>query len=111
MESPPILLITGVDCRPGKEKAFNEWYDSSFPPAMIEVPGITRIDRYERLEEDDNIPRFLSIVQFENMEAVDNMVNIEMVASLGKRYIEEGSKFGIRFYWAARYRSIYSTKK
>jgi hypothetical protein len=111
MDSEPILLMTGVDCAPGKEKEFNEWYNSGFPPAMMKVPGVVRVDRYERVEEDERLPKFLSVMHFESIEATEKMAENEAVQALGKSYFEEGSKFDIEFRWSIRYKRIYTTQK
>ena len=109
MNSEQVLLISGANCTPDKEREFNEWYNSTFPPAMMKMPGVERIDRYERVEDDDGLPRFLSVVQFENMQAVDKLAESEVVKELGKIYIEASTKFDIDFRWAIRYKNIYSS--
>ena len=111
MGSEPILLMTGVDCAPGSEKEFNEWYNSGFPPAMMKVPGVVRVDRYERVEDDERLPRFLSMMQFESMEATEKMAESSAVQELGKSYFEEGVKFDIEFRWSIRYKLIYTTQE
>lgn len=109
MSSEQILLMTGVDCALGKEKEFNEWYNTNFAEIMSKVPGVVRVDRYERVEDDEQLPRFLSIVQLENMETVQTLAENKKVSELGKLYIEEGVDYGIQFHWAVRYKQIYSS--
>ena len=109
MEPAQILLITGVDCAPGVERKFNEWYNASFPKTVSKVPGVVRVDRYERVEDDEQMPRYLSIVQLENMEAVARLGESEAVRELGKLYIEEGVNYGIRVDWSIHYRHIFGT--
>lgn len=111
MQSEAVLLMTGVECARGKEKEFNDWYNSSFPPTMMKVPGVIRVDRYERVEDDERLPRFLSIVQFENMEAMEKLADNEAVRELGRSYIEEGSNYGIEFRWSIRYERIFTTEQ
>ena len=111
MKSGPVLIMTGIDCERDKEKGFNEWDSANLPPAVKQIPGIIRIDRYERVDDDKTAPRFLSIMQFEDAEAVDNMVNIDAISSLGKIYFEEASNYDIRFYWSARYKSMFTAEK
>ena len=61
MESNPVLLIAGVECARGKEKEVNDWYNSTLPQSMMRVPGVVKVDRYERVEDDDRDPAFLSM--------------------------------------------------
>ena len=53
MKSSPVLMVAGVDCAKGKEKEFNNWYNSTFPQIMMRAPGVVKVDRYERVEDDD----------------------------------------------------------
>ena len=109
MEPAQILLITGVDCAPGVENEFNEWYNASFPETVSKVPGVVRVDRYERIEDDQRLPRYLSIVRLENMEAVVKLGESEAVRELGKLYIEQGVNYGIRVDWSIQYKHISGT--
>ncbi|UCG81990.1 MAG: hypothetical protein JSW38_07135 [Dehalococcoidia bacterium] len=109
MASEPILMITGVDCAQGKEKEFNEWYNTNFAEIMSKVADVVRVDRYERVEDNEQLPRYISIVELENIESVQKLVENENVSKLGKLYIEQGVNYGIQFHWAVRYKQIYSS--
>jgi antibiotic biosynthesis monooxygenase (ABM) superfamily enzyme len=109
MASEPILMITGVDCAPGKEKEFNEWYNTNFAEIISKVPGVVRVDRYERVEDNVPLPGYISIVELENIEAWQNLQENKNVSELGKLYIEKGVNYGIQFHWVVRYKQIYSS--
>ena len=110
MQSEPVIIIAGVECAKGKEREFNEWYNYTFPPMLIKVPGVTRIDRYERLEDNEAHPTFLSIVELASEDALRNMVKNDALWELGKLYFEGGSKWDLQLRWATNYKRIYSSK-
>lgn len=40
---------------------------------MMRVLGVVKVDRYERVEDDDQYPAFLSVVQLESEDAIGAM--------------------------------------
>jgi len=110
MKTEPVIIVAGVECVKGKEKEFNDWYNSTFPPMLIKIPGVTRIDRYQHLREDDAHPAFLSIVEVANEEALAAMVNSDALWELGKFYFEGGSKWDLQLRWPTHYKRIYSSE-
>ena len=111
MESGPVMLIAGVECAEGKEKEFNDSYNASFPPIMMKVPGVVKVDRYERMGEDDRLPKFLSIVHLENESAIYGMAESEAMKELAELYVEQGARYNTQVYWAMHYRKIYSSSE
>ena len=91
MASETILMITGVDCALGKEGEFNEWYNTNFAETMSKVPGVVGVERYERVEENEQLPRFISIVELENMEAAQAAIkrSEEKIAAAKEKLMKE----------------------
>jgi hypothetical protein len=110
MESRPVLLVAGVDCAKGKEKEFNDWYDSTFPQIMMRAPGVVRVDRYERLEDNDEYPMFLSVVQIESEEVMEAMEKSDAVAELAGIMLEQSPKWEMKVRWVMHYRRFFSTE-
>ncbi len=110
MQSEPVIIVAGVECAKGKEKEFNEWYNYTFPPMLIKVPGVTRIDRYKRLEDNEAHPTFLSIVELASEAALRNMAKSDALWELGKSYFEGGSKWDLQLRWTTNYKRIYSSE-
>ncbi|MEE9400717.1 MAG: hypothetical protein V3V32_01730 [Dehalococcoidia bacterium] len=110
MQSEPVIIVAGVECAKGKEKEFNEWYNYTFPPMLIKIPGVTRIDRYERLEGNEAHPTFLSIVEVASEAALRNMAKNEALWEFGKLYFEGGSKWDLQLRWTTNYKRIYSSE-
>lgn len=103
-------MIAGVECAKGMEKEFNDWYNSTFPAIMMKAPGVIRVDRYERVEDDDRLPKFLSVVQLENEAAIDEMARSDALRQIASLYVEEGARWDLKVRWALHYRSIYASE-
>jgi len=110
MESRPVLLVAGVDCAKGKEGEFNHWYNSTFPEIMMRAPGVVRVDRYERLEDNDEYPAFLSVVQIESEDAVEAMEKSDAVAELADIMLKQSPKWEMKVRWVVHYRRFFSTE-
>ena len=105
-----VILIAGVECAEGREKEFNESYNASFPPIVMRVPGVIGVDRYERLNGDETLPRFLSIVHLEDESAIETMAWSDAVRELADLYVEQGARFDTRLLWASHYRLVFSSQ-
>lgn len=109
MESNPVLLIAGVECAKGKEKEFNDWDNSTFPQIMMRVPGVVKVDRYERVEDDDQYPTFLSVVQLESEDAIGAMDKSDAMRELAGIMLEQAPKWDMRVRWAVHYKRFFTT--
>jgi hypothetical protein len=110
MESRPVLLVAGMDCAKGKYKEFNDWYNSTFPQIMMRAPGVVRVDRYERLEDNDEYPTFLSVVQIESEEVMEAMGKSDAVAELAAIMLEQSPKWETKVRWVVHYRRFFTTE-
>jgi len=108
---PAVILLAGIECVEGNHKEFNEWYNSTFPPLMMQVPGVVKVERYERLYEDDQYPTFVSIVELESEAALKAMSGSKPMRELSRIYVDEGTKWGIKIRWGVHYRRIYSSEE
>ena len=92
---PAVILLAGIECVEGNHNEFNEWYNTTLPPLMMQAPGVVKVERYERLEEDDQYPTFVSIVELESEAALKAMSRSEPIKELSRIYVDEGTKWGI----------------
>ena len=109
MKQGSIIMIAGIDCDEGKEEEFNKWYNSTFPRLMVKAPGVVRVDRYERIQEDPMLPKFLSVVGLESEEFITALANSDAVREIANTYVAEGIQWGLKVRWALHYRNIYSS--
>lgn len=83
------LLFVFSDCKdPAREDEFNDWYDNTHLPDMLEVPGTIRASRWASAEPRENQRRkYLALYE---METDDLKAFGEKVRERGLRTMEEG---------------------
>ncbi len=60
------LLVVGTNCADAaREAEFNEWYDKTHFPDVLETPGFIRATRYENTEPSEGEAKFLAIYEIE----------------------------------------------
>ena len=56
----PNLFIASTNPIEGKDDAFNEWYDATHVPEVLDVPGVVAAQRYDiselKVPEDEDLP-------------------------------------------------------
>jgi hypothetical protein len=75
------LYFAFSDCKdPAKEKEFNDWYDNTHMPDMLQVPGMIKAARWKSADnKKDEIRKYLTLYEFET----DNLK--EFNTNLGKQ--------------------------
>ena len=83
---PKAIVLVFTDCRdPAREKEFNEWYDNTHVPDVLETPGFVGCTRYELMGnpgpgqgkylaiydvESDDLPSAMAALQQRSVEMV-----------------------------------------
>ncbi|QIX28728.1 hypothetical protein ncot_10370 [Nocardioides sp. JQ2195] len=62
------VLTVRADVEPEAEVAFNEWYNTTHLPEVLECPGFVAAARYECIEGE---PQFLSVYQLDRPDALE----------------------------------------
>jgi len=104
-----MIMLAGVECVNGKEKEFNDWYNGTFPRMMLNAPGVLKVERYQRAEDDTRMPKFISIVYLENEDSVELLAKSDAIKDLATLYLNEGTQWDLQIRWAGYYRNIYSS--
>ena len=104
-----VIMIAGVECCQGKENEFNHWYNNKFPQMMLNAPGVIKVERYQRMEEDTRMPKFISIVYLENEGSIQSVTSSEAVKELAAIYLDESTQWDLQIRWAGNYKNIYSS--
>src|SRR3989304_4253417 len=99
------IWLVGTECGPGKEKEFNQWYDTTHAPLALKVPGIIGATRYERVENEVHYPRYLAIYGLEGESVVGKLAKGEGMEALVKD-AENMPKFGARPVFLVHYKQI-----
>ncbi len=66
----PFLQMGRMDIPAHMEEEFNDWYNTAYIPAYLQVPGVLRVRRY-RLERGSQ-PKYLTVYEFENPHVPDS---------------------------------------
>ena len=60
------LLVVETNCADAaRETEFNEWYDKTHLPDVLETPGFIRATRYENTEPSEGEAKFLATYEIE----------------------------------------------
>jgi hypothetical protein len=61
-----ILFIVESNCAdPAKEEAFNEWYNKTHLPDVLESPEVLRAVRYQRMDTSGGQAKYLALYEIE----------------------------------------------
>lgn len=67
-EMPKFLQIGRIDIPGAMEEEFNDWYNTNYIPAFLQVPGVIRSRRYLAVESQ---PKYMTVYEFENAKVSD----------------------------------------
>ena len=60
------LLVVETNCADAtREAEFNEWYDKTHLPDILEVPGFTTASRYEKIDPSEGEAKFVAAYEIE----------------------------------------------
>lgn len=110
IDSGAVLIVAGIDCEKGREDDFNNWYNSTFPGMMLSAPGVIRVDRYEQMDDDERIPKFMSVVHVDSEESFELLYKSEVMKKIADIYLKEGVQWDLKVRWVGRYKTIYSSE-
>ena len=71
MPNYKIMQIVASESTPDKEAEFNTWYSEVHVPMLFAYEGLKRASRYQRIGDDEQGAKFLTIYEFETKEAMD----------------------------------------
>ncbi len=82
------LLLVGTNCSDAeREDEFNDWYDNTHLPDVLETPGFLGATRYENAEPSDGQAKFLALYEIET-DDIDGFLKLNNENLAKKR--EEG---------------------
>ena len=60
------ILVVGANCADeAREAEFNEWYDKTHLPDILETPGFTEALRYENTEPAEGQAKYIAVYRIE----------------------------------------------
>jgi hypothetical protein len=70
------FTIVGTNCpRNADEYEFNEWYTNDHMVFVLRSPFVIRAERYQRIGDDGNYPKYLAIYRYENERGLEDNRN------------------------------------
>ena len=61
-----VLFVVESNCAdPLREDEFNEWYNKTHLPDVLETPGVVRAIRYERIAPSEGQAKYLALYEIE----------------------------------------------
>jgi len=81
------LQVIETNCsNAARESEFNEWYDKTHLPDVLETPGFVRAIRYENTKPSEGQAKFLAIYEIET-DDIDGFMKAN-VENMGKKRAE-----------------------
>jgi len=104
--------MIGADCPRGESEArFNDWYTNHHMVFVLRMPEVIRAERYERIGNDENYPKYIAIYRYENektlVEAQDTWIAQLGVPDRRKAYPDDVWKLR----WKVSYKLISKQRK
>lgn len=110
MKNSSVIWVVGTQCKPGvDENKFNKWYDEVHIPMMLKhVKKVTRSKLADKIyhvaNETHECPKYLTIYEFENQEALDAwMTSPERTIAGDDKLATWGEGGGYEVFWATQY--------
>ena len=82
---PTALFTVKATIPPGREKAFNEWYNHEHVPDVFKFKGAVSARRYKAILPEDKF-QYVAMYEFESEEALQQFLKSDHMAWLKKEY-------------------------
>jgi len=98
-----VVIVVGIRCRPEIEEKFNNWYDKVHIPNILKFPRLKKVVRYKILNETEQYPTYLTILEFQNRQAYEEYEKSDLLAAERKAIKEFWKDGGWEIEWRVRY--------
>lgn len=106
MKPYSVLHIVGIECRPGLEEKFRQWYTEVHVPMLLKFPGLKAITQYQITKPDKKYPIFLATYEFDSVEAFDRYELSEELAASRKQAEETWAEGDQEIKWRVQYKVV-----
>jgi uncharacterized protein (TIGR02118 family) len=106
VETKPIKYIVASQCQPENEEKFNKWYNEIHIPMLLKVKGLTKVTRYEIVNESEEFPKYLAVYEFENQKAFEAFKTSPELKAAKEEMSETWKGKGFEVKWRVLYRPI-----
>jgi hypothetical protein len=71
MDNKPVIITRWFGCPPEVEDKYNKWYNEVHIPMLLKCGQIKRVTRYKMISDDESFPKYMTIYEFEDLEAFE----------------------------------------
>jgi len=71
MESNSVINILGAQCPPEVAERLNKWLGEVHFPMLLRFKGLNRISHYQKTEDNNEYPNYLTVFEFDNQQAFE----------------------------------------
>ena len=99
-EDRPLSAVA-VDCVVGSEEAaFNDWYDRSHVPNLLQIPGDRSGARFQLVEHPaldwlDMGPKYLALYEFNSLDDLPSLTDPDSMCQAAKDELERWMSYGV----------------
>jgi hypothetical protein len=90
-----VIMMVHAHIDPGREAAFNAWYDANHAPKMGRIDGVVNARRFKRLVGETHY-EYLALYEFASIESFREFSNSERMTELVAEYDESFGADGER---------------
>jgi len=106
MKSRKVLLMVGSDITPEREKEFNEWYDKTHLPMILDCPGMVKATRYQLVEPALGFPEYLTIYELANEASAKTHSESAQLQAARKDRLTRFSDTELSVRWHVYYKQV-----
>ncbi len=106
MGSKYILSMVAIVSKPENEAKYNKWYNEVHTPMLFKYKGMKKATRFQRLGPDEQYPKYLSLYEFESMEALAGYPKSPEFAAAMKEMQETWKPGELEAKWRVQYEPI-----
>ena len=103
MKLGSVLHVVGVQCKPGLEEKFQQWYSEVHVPMLLKFPGLKSITQYQITKPDAKYPSFLATYEFDSVEAFEKYERSDELAASRKQADETWAEGDQEIKWRVQY--------
>ncbi len=113
MEEKPVIHIAARSFKPEEEEKhnnyFEKWFYEAYVPRLGEVTGLKGADRYRIVKESPRYPKYIQILQFDNLKAYEEYERSPDLAAMRTSF--DANFPGSDYRWFVQYQLARSWRK
>ena len=89
MQDKPVIFVVGTQCAPELDEKFNNWYNGTHIPMLLESEHLDGVTRYKLAPvTEGEHPTYLAIYEFKDRQAFEAWYSSRELAAAGEERAE-----------------------